>query len=134
MKGTGALVDTKLAVILESDPELRENVAEVLKDRGFTIQQAGSRDELLKVLRSLSVPLAVLGREGSEDSTFKVLELVVKTSPMTSVILLTDLDESEVHEAAEGYGILGSVSRSSPHSALTVLADRFEAIMSAINS
>jgi len=49
-------------------------------------------------------------------------------SPMTSIIMVTDLSHSEVDEKAEGYGILGNIARDVPAEELLSLLGAFEKI------
>ncbi len=55
------------------------------------------------------------------------------TSPMTSIILISDLPTKEVDERAEGYGILGHVNRSIPSKNLTLLIEHFEKISQSVH-
>jgi hypothetical protein len=50
------------------------------------------------------------------------------TSPMSSIIMVTDLSHSEVDEKAEGYGILGNIARNVPTEDLLSLLHTFEKI------
>ena len=52
----------------------------------------------------------------------------VMASPMTSIIMVTDLSHSEVDEKAEGYGILGNIARDVPAEELLSLLGAFEKI------
>jgi len=53
---------------------------------------------------------------------------MVKASPLTSIILLSDLPEEEVHEKSEGCGILGHVPRSVPQDDVEHLFSRYRQI------
>ncbi|MCK4817903.1 hypothetical protein KA005_19180, partial [bacterium] len=61
-------------------------------------------------------------------SPFESMKDIVMTSPMTSMILITDLPEEEVNERAEGYGILGYVNREISSKDLLKLIKGFEEI------
>jgi hypothetical protein len=52
-------------------------------------------------------------------------------SPMTSVILITDLPKQEVDDTAEGYGILGHTDRSVRSEEMIPLLESFEKILGA---
>jgi hypothetical protein len=47
---------------------------------------------------------------------------------MTSIIMVTDLSDSEVEEKAEGYGILGNINRNVPAENLFSLLEPYEKI------
>ena len=58
---------------------------------------------------------------------------IVMTSPMTSIILISDLPAKEVDDTAEGYGILGHINRSIPFKDLVDLIEQFEKISQSIH-
>jgi len=74
-----------------------------------------------------------VGNAKGTSSTFEIMRKIVMTSPMTSIILISDLPTKEVDEKAEGYGILGHVNRSIPSKYLTLLIEHFEKISQSIH-
>ncbi len=119
--------DLRFAALLEVEPELNGRVERYFKGEGYTVSSFDAADPLLAFLNDNPISLAVIGR--SEEPPLDLLKLIVRQSPMTSVIMLTDLSDTELHEMAEGYGILGAAPRSKPEGALKELKDRFEEIM-----
>ena len=56
------------------------------------------------------------------------MKAFVMATPMTSIIMVTDLSDSEVDEKAEGYGILGNITRDVPAESLLSLLHTYEKI------
>lgn len=121
---------TVCCVILERDQSLREKVEDSLSARGYLVECCSKAEDLYGLLKSRAVSLVVLGEGEEVGDFFYPLKMTVRLSPMTSVILLTDLTEAQVHEKAEGYGILGAVSRRDPSADLVPLCKRFQEIES----
>jgi hypothetical protein len=62
------------------------------------------------------------------------MKTVVLRAPMSSMILLTDLDKEDVGDRAEGYGILGHVRRAEISQQLPRLLKRHADISQALSS
>ena len=122
----------RVVSLLEMEPELKGKVAGYFEDEGYCVRSFDGVIPFLEFLKNNPVSLALVGL--SEKSEKDVLKLIVRQSPMASVILMTDLSETDVHEMAEGYGILGAVPRSEPVPALKELKDRFEEISGILES
>lgn len=119
-------------LILEEDPSIADAVREQLHKESYESTVVPGPEEAVPLLRSGSYSLAVLGDTEGFESPFAALREVVMASPMTSVILLSDLPEKDVHEKAEGYGILGSVARNIPYREFKGLLRRFEQISNSL--
>ena len=124
--------DDKKALVVEKDQTVVESIEMVLKEKSYSITRSSKENEALDLLRKSPYPLAIVGDAKGANSTFEVMREVVMTSPMTSVILISDLPTKEVDDKAEGYGILGHVSRSIPSKDLTLLIEHFEKISQSI--
>ncbi|MDY6880007.1 MAG: hypothetical protein V2J25_11400 [Desulfatiglans sp.] len=120
--------ETVDALILEEDPSVVEWVKEALETRSYTVSTLSEKEEAWGFLRRKHCPLAIVGRSAGAESEIGLLKELVKASPMTSVILLSDLTEQEVHEKTEGYGILGHISRKDALKDLFLFVDQFEEI------
>lgn len=116
------------ALVVEKESQVAQFVADALKKRSYAVTNLAQKEEAKSTLKEKHYDLAVVGEAEDAASVFGTLKEVVMTSPFTSVILVTDAPEEEVHEKAEGYGILGSVKRSASESDLMQLVDRFEDI------
>ena len=121
------------ALVVEKDQTVVESIELVLKEKSYIVTSSSNEDEALGLLRKTPYPLAIVGDAKGTSSTFEIMRKIVMTSPMTSIILISDLPTKEVDERAEGYGILGHVSRSIPLKDLTLLIEHFEKISQSIH-
>ncbi len=121
------------ALVVEKDQTVVESIELVLKEKSYIVTSSSNEDEALALLRKTPYPLAIVGDVKGTSSTFEIMRKIVMTSPMTSIILISDLPAKEVDERAEGYGILGHVSRSIPSKDLTLLIEHFEQISQSIH-
>jgi len=119
--------DKKRAAILEKDSTLAKATQKILEERGFTVCTLSDKQEAIKEIRTYA--LAIVGDAEGSSSVFETMREIVMNSPMTSIILITDLPEKEVEDTAEGYGILGQVRRNAQASQLDSLIDQYESIM-----
>ena len=119
----------KISVLLvEKDNTVAESIEKILKTRSYATTQLSKKDEVLGFLKERVHPLAIIGDTEGNGSSFEVMRELVITSPMTSMILITNLSKKEVDEMAEGYGILGHINRGIPHDDMILLLERFEDI------
>ena len=116
------------ALVLDADPALSRRVAHSLSEKDYMVVTASSKEEALNMLKAQSIQLAVLGNPTKDGSCFDLLKDFVKTSPLTSLILISDAPGKEIHEKAEGFGILGHVSRSYSPEEIQKLLEKFERI------
>ena len=121
------------ALVVEKNQTVVESIELVLKEKSYIVTSSSNEDEALDLLRKTPYPLAIVGDAKGTSSTFEIMRKIVMTSPMTSIILISDLPTKEVDERAEGYGILGHVSRSIPLKDLTLLIEHFEKISQSIH-
>jgi CheY-like chemotaxis protein len=121
------------ALVVEKDQTVVESIELVLKEKSYIVTSSSNEDEALDLLRKTPYPLAIVGDAKGTSSTFEIMRKIVMTSPMTSIILISDLPTKEVDERAEGYGILGHVSRSIPLKDLTLLIEHFEKISQSVH-
>jgi DNA-binding response OmpR family regulator len=115
-------------LILEKDVQVVDAVKNHLENGPHDLHVLSSLNEAISLLKSESFSIAIVGNTVETDSPFAGLRDMVKASPMTSIILLSDLPEEEVHERAEGCGILGHVARSVTEEDLNHLLNRFRQI------
>jgi DNA-binding NarL/FixJ family response regulator len=116
------------ALILEKDRKLIDSIEKILKRRSYAVTTSFEKEVALQHLKERTYPLAVVGDAEGSGSPFEAMRDIVMASPMTSMVLITDLPEDEVNEKAEGYGILGHVSREVRSKDLLKLVKSFEAI------
>jgi len=101
----------KHILILESDRQLEQQIQEYLCGQASLVTAPSSVKEALHLLKGQKIHLAFLGDATGGSSSFDILKDFVKSWPMTYVILITDTPEKEVHDRAEGFGILGHIPR-----------------------
>ena len=115
-------------LILEKDKEVVDAVKNNLENGPYDLHVLSSLNEAISLLKSDSFSIAIVGNTAETDSPFEGLLDMVKASPLTSIILLSDLPGEEVHELSEGCGILGHVARNVPSEDLDHLLNRFRQI------
>jgi len=118
-----------LAFILEKDETVVATIDNALQSRPYSLKALSKKEDALNLLKERAFQLAIIGNTEDSASVFQTMREIVKASPMTSMILVTDLSEEEVDEKAEGYGILGHISRAVPLDNLAQLLDRLEEIL-----
>jgi DNA-binding response OmpR family regulator len=116
------------ALVLEKDREVTRSIAKILKRRLYDVETTSEKEETLKLFKERPYQLALVGDSEDGQSAFESMKEIVMASPMTSIILITDLPKEEVREKAEGYGILGHVNRNVESKDLKPLLDSFEQI------
>jgi DNA-binding NtrC family response regulator len=116
------------ALILEKDSKLNDSIEKILKRRSYSVTASFEKEAALGHLKEKIYPLAVVGDSEGSGSPFETMRDIVMASPMTSMILISDLPDEEVNEKAEGYGILGHVRRDFQSKELLKLVKSFEAI------
>jgi len=98
-----------LALILEKDETVVASIDNTLQNRSYSVTVLSKKEEALSLLKERVFQLAIVGNTEDSASVFGIMREIVAASPMTSMILVTDLSEEEVDEKAEGYGILGQI-------------------------
>ena len=121
------------ALIIEEVQDVIEPIERTLKEKSFTVTTLANKDEALDLLKKNHHQLALIGEAKGSSSVFKVMKKIVMTSPMTSIILISDLPKEEIDEKAEGYGILGHITRSVPSEDLALLLEQFDRIAQSIH-
>jgi len=118
-----------LAVILEKDEKVVASLENTLQSRSYSVTVLSKKEDALNLLKERAFQLAIAGNTEDGASVFHIMREIVAASPMTSMILVTDLSEEEVDEKAEGYGILGHIGRAVPSGDLVKLLDSLEEIL-----
>ena len=115
-------------LVIEKNNTVAESIIRILKTRSYVVTLLYRKDEALSLIKESIHPLAIIGNTEGNGSSFEVMKEIVMTSPMTSMILITDLPKKEVDDSAEGYGILGHINRRVPPEKLISLLGKFENI------
>lgn len=121
------VTNTKV-LILEDNPLVLDKIKQNLKSQAFEAQSFGSREMALDALKKDFFQIIITGHTADSDDPIEVMKAMVMTSPMSSIIMVTDLSEADVEEKAEGYGILGNVTRDVPENDLTSFINTFQEI------
>jgi PleD family two-component response regulator len=117
------------AIVVEKDDHTAEAVRKILAGRAYRVTRESRKEAVGQHLKARQVSLVVAGEAEDADSPFQIMKEVVMSSPMTSLILITDLPKEEVEDKAEGYGILGHVDRSVRGEEMAPLLASFEKII-----
>jgi DNA-binding NtrC family response regulator len=117
------------AIVVEKDEKVAEAVRKILEDRHYVVTLLSREKNAIRLLKERHISLAFAGEAEDSDSPFHIMKEVVMASPMTSMILITDLSEQEVDDKAEGYGILGHADRSLKSADMIPLLESFEKIL-----
>jgi len=119
--------ETKV-LLFEDDPTVIQKIEQAFLNRNPKVIRFSTRDEALDVLKSTSFDLLFVGFGAEKLDPIEVVRTFVMVSPMSSVITITDLSDAELHEKAEGYGILGNIPRNIPNEKLFSLLDNHKKI------
>jgi len=121
--------ETKIKVLLlENDPAVQEKIQQALEDRAYETICFFNNHEALEALKNSFFDLVITGHNEENKDPIDVMKAFVMATPMTSFIMVTDLSDSEVDEKAEGYGILGNITRDVPAESLLSLLHTYEKI------
>lgn len=115
-------------LILEKEKDVVEAIKRNLENGPYVLHIHSSFKEAVSLLTSEHIAIAIIGNAVETNSPFEGLLEIVKASPLTSTILLSDLSEKEVHERSEGCGILGHVPRNVPPEDLEHLFNQYRKI------
>jgi len=121
-----------LALILEKDETVVASIHNTLQSRPYSVTVLSKKEAALDLLQERVFQLAIVGNTEDGTSVFEIMKEIVAVSPMTSMILVTNLSEEEVDEKAEGYGILGHIGRTVPSGDFIQLLDSLEKILGAL--
>lgn len=121
--------ETKRKVLLlENDPAVLEKIQMALEDRPYKKVCFPSKNDALEASKTSFFDLVITGHNEENEDPIEVMKTFVMASPMSSIIMVTDLSHSEVDEKAEGYGILGNIARNVPTEELLSLLRTYEKI------
>jgi DNA-binding NtrC family response regulator len=115
-------------LLLENDPAVLEKIQLALADSPYEKICFSGKNDALEASKTSFFELVITGHNEENEDPIEVMKAFVMASPMTSIILVTDLSHEEVDEKAEGYGILGNVPRDVPVEDLLSLLGTFEKI------
>ena len=125
--------DAKIKVmVLEEDKTVWDKIQGRLEGRPYETTRFESGNKALGASKDTFFDLALVGHSMEGEDPIDLMKAFVMASPMTSVITVTDLSDSEVEERAEGYGILGNITRDMPAESLITLLNSYERIQQSL--
>ena len=83
-------VNTKTALLIGDDPEVKKALSIILAQEGWTLEQSGSLDDALALSRSEHFDLIVTSRKTSGKEDVEFLRRIRRMNPHTRLIILTD--------------------------------------------
>jgi DNA-binding response OmpR family regulator len=98
------------ALAVVKDPTGAAPLKEALGAEGMTVTVLDNVREALDYCRTSPPDLVVVDDEIGPDSGVKLIADLLAISWTTATIIITSAPEEEVHDRAEGLGILGSVT------------------------
>ena len=119
-------------LLLENDPAVLGKIQLALEERSYEKTSFSSSDEALKASKQTLFDLIIAGHNAEHEDPIDVMKTFVMATPMTSIIMVTDLSDSEVDEKTEGYGILGNIARNVPAEDLLSLLHTYEKIQQSL--
>lgn len=119
-------------LLLENEPLILEKIQQALAKKPYETTCFSSSNEALGAIGKTPFNLVIAGHNAEQKDPVEVMKSFVMTSPMTSIIMVTDLSDSDVHEKTEGYGILGNISRKVPADNLISLLNTYEKIQQSL--
>ena len=115
-------------LIIEKNAEITQTLKPILEKRGFDVSMEPGAEKGLQLLKEGGVALAFAGSTEEGIPTLELMRKIVMQSPMTSLILISELSNEELDEKAEGYGILGNIRPQTPADGLDELIETFDNI------
>ncbi|MFA5141568.1 MAG: response regulator [Candidatus Woesearchaeota archaeon] len=86
---------SKLILVVDDEPDIREAVKDVLKDSGFEVQTANDGKDCLTKLKKCEPSLILLDVLMPGLTTREIVEKINKSHPLLPIILLTVVKLSE---------------------------------------
>lgn len=120
-----------LAIILSNDLPGLAQAESLLSTRGIETLRTNSLEQCIEQVRNSSPDLLIVEDDTVHNSGIRAIREALKISWTISSILVSSLDEAQIHDRAEGLGILGSLSSLEDSEGLKALLDSFDRIRSA---
>ncbi len=125
-------IQENLVLILTEENQIIDKIEKILGGKGYKIKSFSQIQDAKQELQTKLYHLAIIGKPADIENPFEALKQTVMASPMTSLILISDATKKEIHDLAEGYGILGHISSSIPEEELLKLVHKFEQLQAAL--
>lgn len=103
-----------------------QKLSDVFSTRGIELTVVDSPADCLQKCRTCIPDLLIVEDDPGTDVGIKIVRDILKISWTVSSILISPLEDNEIHDRAEGLGILGSISALDDFEKLSHLLDTFE--------
>lgn len=118
------------ALIFSPDVEGIGKIRDMLEKRGINVLDVDSFDQLIDQMKRSAPDILIAEDDFQSDVGLKAIREALNISWMISSILVSNLDEKEIHDKTEGLGILGSITALDDSDKLASLIDVFEKLHS----
>ena len=115
-------------LLVEPEQDVAGWVLPVLENRGYAVESCTEADEAVRRVRGDKYDLVLVHDEVEKWSGREIVQEVVRVSPFTCCGVITDMDESDIHDRMESLGVVGHVGTRPDPEALNALLDGFENI------
>ncbi len=116
------------ALVVVNEPDRVNIIRQTLSDRGIDTTVLANPEEALSICRDVTPDLVIVQDPLRSMSGTVFLNHLVRISWATGTILIADDDEDQIHDRAEGLGILGHMRSTTDTDALERLLDKFAAM------
>ncbi|MFH1117465.1 MAG: response regulator [Pseudomonadota bacterium] len=116
------------ALVVVNEPDRIDVIKQRLSERGIDMTVLTDPEEALGLCREAPPDLAIVQDPLRSMSGTVFLNHLVRISWATGTILIADADEDQVHDRAEGLGILGHMRSPTDGEMLDRLLDKFGAM------
>ncbi len=116
------------ALIFLRDEAGAKIVSAALEKRGIKSLNVGSLAQCIDQMRTSSPDILIVEDATNSNIGIKAIQEALKISWTVSPILISPLDEKQIHDRAEGLGILGFISSPADTEKLNSLVDVFRSL------
>lgn len=113
-------------LIFSNDNVGISKAVKILSNRGIDVLAVNTLEKFLEHGRSFPPDLIIVEDDITSNSGLQAIRDLLKVSWTVSSILVSKLQEEEIHDRAEGLGILGSLPSLDDSDKLQSLLDAFE--------
>lgn len=113
------------ALIFLGNEDGANTVSMALEKRGIETSTVGSLEQCVDRMKMLSPDILIVEDNTNSNIGIKAVREALRVSWTVSPILISPLDEEQIHDRAEGLGILGFMSAPSDIEKLDSLIDVF---------
>ena len=94
------------ALLFSTETKDMQNLSDVFSTRGIELNVVDSATDCLEKCKALVPDLLIVEDDPATDIGIKIVRDALKISWTVSSILITPLEDAEIHDRAEGLGIV----------------------------